>query len=72
MTDIAKKIVMMMNEQGVAGLPRNYELFYESVTGTNQELSKELARLGAEIHLLNVVPLTYTGLGATDMPTVSF
>ena len=30
------------------------------------------ARLGAEIHLLNVVPLTYTGLGATDMPTVSF
>lgn len=49
MTDIAKKIVMMMNEQGVAGLPRNYELFYESVTGTNQELSKELARLGNQM-----------------------
>ncbi|MEX3008208.1 GGDEF domain-containing protein [Hoeflea sp. TYP-13] len=47
MTDTAKRIVMMMSEQGVAGLPRNYELFYEAVTGTNQELSKELNRLGS-------------------------
>ncbi|WP_136658700.1 GGDEF domain-containing protein [Nitratireductor sp. XY-223] len=47
MTDVAKKIVMMMSEQGVAGLPRNYELFYEAVTGTNQDLTKELSRLGS-------------------------
>ncbi|WP_419910554.1 GGDEF domain-containing protein [Hoeflea sp.] len=48
MTDVAKKIVTMMSEQGVAGLPRNYELFYEAVTGANQDLTKEVARLSGK------------------------
>ncbi len=49
MTDIAKRIVLMMSEYGIAGLPRNYELFYEAVTGTNAELTRELSLLGKKI-----------------------
>lgn len=46
MTDIAKQVVQMMQEFGAAGLPRNYELFYEAATGTNKDLHKGLAELG--------------------------
>lgn len=35
-----------MQEFGAAGLPRNYELFYEAATGTNKDLHKGLTDLG--------------------------
>ncbi|MCR9139143.1 MAG: GGDEF domain-containing protein [Alphaproteobacteria bacterium] len=46
MSDIAKQVVEMMQEYGAAGLPRNYELFYEAATGTNKDLYKGLTKLG--------------------------
>ena len=46
MNDIAKQVVQMMDEFGAAGLPRNYELFYEAATGTNKKLHKGLTSLG--------------------------
>jgi len=46
MSDIAKQVVEMMQEFGAAGLPRNYELFYEAATGTNKDLHKRLSDLG--------------------------
>ena len=36
-----------MRQLGVAGLPRNYELFYEAVTTGNKELTDALSALGA-------------------------
>lgn len=48
MNDIAKQVVQLMQEYGAAGLPRNYELFYEAATGTNKHLHKELTALGAK------------------------
>lgn len=36
-----------MRQLGVAGLPRNYELFYEAVTAGNKELTDALSALGA-------------------------
>ena len=44
--DIAMSIVLTMRQMGVSGLPRNYEIFYEALTGSNPELSRELVSLG--------------------------
>ena len=44
--DIAATIAMTMRQMGVLGLPRNYEIFYEALTGSNPELSLELVQLG--------------------------
>jgi diguanylate cyclase len=38
-TDIASAVVATMRQLGVLGLPRNYEIFYEALSGTNRELS---------------------------------
>ena len=46
MNDIAVQVVQMMNAFGAAGLPRNYELFYEAATGTDKELHNRLKKLG--------------------------
>ena len=35
-----------MHKLGVSGLPRNYELFYSAITGTNEEMKTELWGLG--------------------------
>lgn len=48
-TDIATKIAMTMRQMGVAGLPRNYELFYEAYTGSNQDLIADLVGLGTRV-----------------------
>jgi diguanylate cyclase len=48
MNDIAKQVVLMMDEFGAAGLPRNYELFYEAAIGTNKELHSKLTGLGKD------------------------
>jgi diguanylate cyclase len=44
--DIAATIAMTMRQMGVLGLPRNYEIFYEALTGSNPALSMELVALG--------------------------
>lgn len=45
-TDIATTIAMTMRQMGVLGLPRNYEIFYEALTGANHALSLEVVSLG--------------------------
>jgi diguanylate cyclase len=45
-TDIAMTIALTMRQMGVSGMPRNYEIFYEALSGTNPELSMELVSLG--------------------------
>lgn len=44
--DIATKIASTMRQMGVIGLPRNYEIFYEVCTGSNEALCEELLGLG--------------------------
>ena len=44
--DTATAIALAMRKLGVAGLPRNYEIFYEALTGANPELSIAVASLG--------------------------
>jgi len=44
--DVASAIVLAMQKMGVAGLPRNYEIFYEALTGSNHELASDLRALG--------------------------
>jgi hypothetical protein len=44
--DIASTVVATMSQMGVIGLPRNYEIFYEALTGTNAALSLEVIALG--------------------------
>ncbi|HEY4193749.1 MAG TPA: GGDEF domain-containing protein [Mesorhizobium sp.] len=45
-TDIATTIVATMRQLGVLGLPRNYEIFYEALTGSNSELRLAVVSLG--------------------------
>jgi diguanylate cyclase len=45
-SDIATTIALTMRQMGVSGLPRNYEIFYEALSGANPELSLELVGLG--------------------------
>ena len=44
-TDLATTVVTMMRQLGVVGLPRNYEIFYEALAGTNPELSMSVVAL---------------------------
>ncbi|MCT8998379.1 GGDEF domain-containing protein [Chelativorans intermedius] len=44
--DIATAVTQSMRRMGVAGLPRNYEIFYEVLTGSNRELCEAFAALG--------------------------
>jgi diguanylate cyclase len=44
--DIAMTVTLTMRQMGVLGLPRNYEIFYEALSGANPELSVELVSLG--------------------------
>lgn len=44
--DVATKIAMTMRQMGVVGLPRNYEIFYEICTGSNEDLWNEVRALG--------------------------
>lgn len=45
--DAATTVVVTMRQLGVAGLPRNYELFYEAVTAGRRDLVDALSELGA-------------------------
>ena len=44
-TDLASSVVLTMRQLGVVGLPRNYEIFYEALSGSNHELSLEVVSL---------------------------
>jgi len=44
--DIMMTVALTMRQMGVLGLPRNYEIFYEALSGSNSELSVELVSLG--------------------------
>lgn len=44
--DAATTIVVTMRQLGVAGLPRNYELFYEAITAGRRDLVEALSELG--------------------------
>jgi diguanylate cyclase len=44
--DIVTGVVTTMRQMGVVGLPRNYEIFYEALTGSNHNLSLEVVGLG--------------------------
>jgi len=43
--DLATTVVTTMRQMGVMGLPRNYEIFYEALAGSNQSLSLEVVAL---------------------------
>ncbi|MDR7032257.1 GGDEF domain-containing protein [Mesorhizobium sp. BE184] len=45
-TDIAGTVVATMRQLGVLGLPRNYEIFYEVLSGPTSELSLAVVGLG--------------------------
>lgn len=45
--DPAATVVYTMRQLAVAGLPRNYELFYEAITTSNKELSAAISALGS-------------------------
>ncbi len=43
--DLATSVVTTMRQLGVVALPRNYEIFYEALSGSNHELSLEVVSL---------------------------
>ena len=45
--DIAMSVVTTMRQMGVMGLPRNYEIFYEALTGSNHDLTMEVVSLSS-------------------------
>ena len=45
--DIATMVAVTMRQMGIAGLPRNYEIFYEALTGANHHLSLEVVALSS-------------------------
>jgi diguanylate cyclase len=44
-TDLASSVLLTMRQLGVVALPRNYEIFYEALSGSNPELSLEVVSL---------------------------
>ena len=44
-TDLASSVLLTMRQMGVVALPRNYEIFYEALSGSNPELSLEVVSL---------------------------
>ncbi|MFU0506527.1 GGDEF domain-containing protein [Pseudaminobacter sp. NGMCC 1.201702] len=44
--DVAAQVVATMRQMGVVGLPRNYEIFYEALSGSNPRLGLEVIALG--------------------------
>src|SRR5262245_28259297 len=44
-TDLASSVLLTMRQLGVVALPRNYEIFYEALSGSNPDLSLEVVSL---------------------------
>lgn len=55
------RVANAMHKLGVVGLPRNYELFYEAISGTNSKLQKSLLDAGTKLdqHSLDEIYGTY-------------
>ena len=47
-SDIATRIIRVIQQMGLAAIPRNYELIYEAYTGTNAELTRAVNELGKD------------------------
>lgn len=47
--DAATMVLATMRKRGIAGLPRNYELVYEALNGSDAGLSKDFEALGANV-----------------------
>lgn len=45
-TSILQKVAGAMHQMGIHGLPRNYELVYEAMSGTRPELTRDFLALG--------------------------
>ncbi|WP_245427104.1 GGDEF domain-containing protein [Mesorhizobium sp. YM1C-6-2] len=43
--DLANSVLLTMRQLGVIALPRNYEIFYEALSGSNPELSLEIVSM---------------------------
>src|SRR6185312_14017154 len=61
----ASKIALTLRQMGIPGLPRNYELFYEAYTGTNQALIADIIDLGARAtqEKLDIIGARHLGRG---------
>lgn len=46
--DVGVRILQMMQQAGVAAIPRNYELFYSAYAGTDTELARKISGLGKD------------------------
>jgi diguanylate cyclase len=44
-TDLAGSVLLTMRQLGVVALPRNYEIFYEALSGSNPQLSLDVVSL---------------------------
>ena len=53
-SDLATTVVATMRQLGVVAIPRNYEIFYEALTGTNPELSLAVVALSNRRHRTNL------------------
>ena len=51
---MAMRVANAMHKIGIVGLPRNYEVFYGAMSGTNPELQTELLELGNNIDQENL------------------
>ena len=50
---MSMRVANAMHKIGVVGLPRNYEVFYGAISGTNPELQKELMEIGRLVKCLS-------------------
>ncbi|NKB53997.1 MAG: diguanylate cyclase [Rhizobiaceae bacterium] len=46
---MSMRVANAMHKIGVVGLPRNYEVFYGAISGTNPDIQKELMEIGNNI-----------------------
>jgi hypothetical protein len=58
---VASKIIQFMAKMHVAPIPRNYELFYEVLSGHNPEMGRDILALGnaPQQHDLDEIGLKY-------------
>lgn len=45
-SSVLQKVAAAMHQMGIVGLPRNYELVYEAMSGTRPELTRDFLALG--------------------------
>lgn len=64
--DAAHLVVELMRRANVAGLPRNYEIFYEAYAGNNEKLQADLAELGERPDQAALDQIARTHFAATN------